>query len=144
MAMKKTTPPKPPRPGGNPGGRTSVKISPSVTVLGKTLSGFTGLSNPPRKALTPAQLKQAETLAAKIKALEVKAAADKKANAKIIKQQNKTKTTATPALDKAKKAAALAKKKVVKVTPPKGRPGLRGGGMGGGGLFGGRGIGGTR
>jgi hypothetical protein len=126
MAMKKSTPPS-----GNPGGRISYPISSSVTVRGKQI--IPGLAGSPLKALTGKQLAEAKALAAKIKAMEVKAAADKKANAKIIKKQNKK--SSTPALDKVTKAAALAKKKVIKVTPPKGRPGLRGFG-GGGGLFG--------
>ena len=133
MAMKKTLP-KPPSPAGNPGGKTSVSVSPSVKVLGGVIPGFTQLKNPPRKPLTPAQLKEAEKLAAKIKAFEVKVANERKANAKIIKEQNKTKTSATPALDALKKKAALAKKKVIKVTPPR-VGGLRGGG---GGMFGNR------
>jgi hypothetical protein len=84
MAMKKSTP------SGNSGGRTSQKISSSVKVLGSKLPGYGMLPNPPRKSLTPKQMDEAKALAAKIKAKETKAAADKKVNAKIIKKQNKT------------------------------------------------------
>jgi hypothetical protein len=143
MAMKKSTPP---RPAGNPGGRTSARISPSVRVLGPKLPGFTQLKNPPRKSLTPAQLKEAESLAAKLKAREVKAANEKKANSKIVKKQNKKPLLTGRGSTKPVTALSIGAKKkpVVKVKPPKGRPGLRGGMGGGGGLFGGRGLGGTR
>lgn len=131
MAMKKTTPPKP---SGNPGGRTSQKISSSVTVLGPKLSGFTGLPNPPRASLKPKQMDEARALAARLKAKEAKAAADKKANAKIIKSQNKNKPLKTgPGVSSTKSAmTGGGKKPVIKVTPRGGR------GMGGfgGGLFG--------
>jgi len=136
--MKKSTPP---RPAGNPGGRTSVTISPSVRVLGPKLPGFTQLKNPPRKPLTPAQLKEAESLAAKLKAKEVKAANEKKANAKIIKKQNKNKPLNTGRGGTKLAVAGGGKKKVIKVAP---RGGRGGGSMGGGGLFGGRGLGQTR
>lgn len=129
MAMKKTTPP------GNPGGRTSQKISSSVTVLGPKLPGFSSLPNGPRASLKPKQMDEARALAAKLKAREAKAKAEKAANAKIIKKQNKDKPlrpdkTKTMAEVRAK----LSTKKVIKVTP-RGMGGLRGGGIGGG-LFG--------
>ena len=125
MAMKKSTPP------GNPGGRTSQKISSSVTVLGSKMPGFTGVPNGPRKALTPKQMDEAKALAAKLKAKEAKAAADKKANTKIIKKQNKQAASNSAPV---KKAATQKSRPVVKVTP---RRGLRGGmGFGGGGLRG--------
>lgn len=128
MAMKKSTPP------GNPGGRTSQKISSSVTVLGPKMPGFTGVPSGPRKPLTSRQMDEAKALAARLKAKEAKAAANKKANAKIIKKQNKDKPlrpdkTKTMAEVRAK----LSTKKVIKVTP-RGMGGMRGGG--GGGIFG--------
>ena len=89
MAIKKSGPP------GNPGGRTSQKISSTVTVLGPKLPGFTGLSNPPRASLKPKQMDEARALAARLKAKEAKAAAEKKANAKIIKSQNKSAASKT-------------------------------------------------
>lgn len=130
--MKKTTPPKPPRPGGNPGGLTKFKISPSVTVLAKQLEGFTTLSGAPRKSLTPAQLKEAQALADKIKAMEAKAAADKKKNAKIIKKQDKKPLVTGRGKTKPITTTNTTgpKKPVIKIT---GRAGLRGGGMIGGG-----------
>jgi hypothetical protein len=143
MAMKKSTPPRVP---GNPGGRTSQKISPSVTVLGPKLPGFTSLPNPPRASLKPKQMDEARALADRLKAREAKAAAEKKANAKIIKKQNKDKPLRPEKSGtKAEVRGKLSTKPVIKVTPPRGRS-LRGGagGMGGGGLFGGRGLGGTR
>ena len=125
MAMKKSTPP------GNPGGRTSQKISSSVTVLGSKLPGYSMLQNPPRKALTPKQMDEAKALAAKLKAKEAKAAAYKKANAKIIKEQNKSASRQTT-MDKIAKKGQLSTKKVIKVTPR--GSGLRGGmGFGSGG-----------
>lgn len=134
-AMKKSTPPKPPRPTGNAGGRVSVKVSPSVTVLGSKIPGFTQLQNPPRKSLTPAQLKEAEALAAKLKAKEVKAANEKKANAKIIKKQNKNKPLNTNRGATKLAISGGGKKSVVKVTPRGGR-GMGGGMLGGGGMRG--------
>ena len=125
MAMKKSTPPP-----GNPGGRISYPISSSVTVRGKQI--VPGLAGSPLKALTGKQLAEAKALAAKIKAKEAKAAADKKANAKIIKEQNKSASRQTT-MDKIAKKGQLSTKKVIKVTPRGG--GLRGGGIGGG-LFG--------
>lgn len=141
MAMKKTTPPKPVRPPGNPGGRTSFQVSPSVTILGKF-----NTSGSSRKALTGTQLAEARALAEKLKAREIKAANEKKANAKIIKKQNKKPLVTGRGATKPVTASTIGapKKPVVKVKPPKGRPGLRGGMGGGGGLFGGRGLGGTR
>ena len=122
MAMKKSMPP------GNPGGRTSQKISSSVTVLGKKGLGIPST----RRSLTPAQLAESKALADRIKAKEVKAANEKKANAKIIKEQNKSASRQTT-MDKLAKKGKLSTKKVIKVTPRGG--GLRGGGIGGG-LFG--------
>jgi hypothetical protein len=124
-AMKKSGPP------GNPGGRTSQKISSTVTVLGPKLPGFTGLSNPPRASLKPKQMDEARALAARLKAKEAKAAAEKKANAKIIKKQNKT--PLKPNSAKATAVGLVGKKPVIKVTPRRGG-GLRAGG--GGGIFG--------
>ncbi len=132
MAMKKSTP-KPARPGGNPGGVVRQVISPSVSVLGKQI--LSGLPNPPRASLTPAQLKEARALADRIKALEIKVANEKKANAKIIKEQNKQKplTTGRGATRPITTTSeSKPKPPVVKVTP-------RGGRGGGGGLLGGRG-----
>lgn len=135
MAMKKSTPGS-----GNAGGRTRVTISPSVAVLGAKLPGFASLPNGPRKSLTPAQLKEANALAAKLKAREVKAANEKKANAKIIKKQNKSAASKT-SLDKQAQRGRSASKPVIKVTPPKKRiytgrgRGVSGmGGLGGGGM----------
>lgn len=129
MAMKKSTPP---RPAGNPGGRTSVTISPSVRVLGPKLPGFTQLKNPPRKPLTPAQLKEAESLAAKLKAKEIKAANEKKANANIIKKQNKKPLNTGKGGTKSGIAGG-GKKPVIKVTLPRGGRGGVGGMLFGGG-----------
>jgi len=132
MAMKKSTP----KPSGNPGGRTSQRISSTVTVLGKTLPGFTGVSNPPRKSLTPKQMDEARALAAKLKARETKAAADKKANAKIIKKDNKTPLKPSGPTKPIRVVPVGTKEKpVVKVTPRRGG-GMRGGSGLGGGLFG--------
>jgi hypothetical protein len=130
MAMKKSTP----KPSGNPGGRTSQKISPSVTILGSKLKGFDGLPNGPRKSLTPKQLAEAKALADRIKAKEVKAANEKKANAKIIKKQNKTPLKPSgPTRPIRVEPVGTKQKPVVKVKPPKGGRGM--GGFGGG-LFG--------
>jgi hypothetical protein len=131
MAIKKSTP-KPARPGGNPGGVVRQVISPSVSVLGKQI--LSGLPNPPRKSLTPAQLKEARALADRIKALEIKVANDKKANAKIIKEQNKKPLTTGRGATKPVTASSIGEKKkpVIKVRPRGG--GLRGGAIGGGGL----------
>ncbi len=129
--MKKSTP-KPARPGGNPGGVVRQVISPSVSVLGKQI--LSGLPNPPRASLTPAQLKEARALADRIKALEIKVANDRKANAKIIKEQNKQKPLTTGrGATKPITTTSEGKPKppVVKVRPRGG--GLRGGSMGGGG-----------
>jgi len=144
MAMKKSSP----KPSGNPGGRTSQKISPSVTILGSKLKGFDGLPNGPRKSLTPKQMDEARTLAAKLKARETKAAADKKANAKIIKKQNKTPLKPSGPTKPIRVVPVGTKEKpVIKVTPPKKTPPtppksrFKGrGGMGGGGFFGGGAI----
>lgn len=123
MAMKKSTP------SGNPGGKTSQKISPSVTVLGKF-----NTSGSSRKALTGTQLADARALADKLKAKEVKAANEKKANAKIIKKQNKTPLKPSGSTKPISSDIFKKPKPVIKVTPPRGG-GLRGGGIGGG-LFG--------
>ena len=129
MAMKKTTPP------GNPGGRTSQKISSSVTVLGPKMTGFTGVPSGPRKALTPKQMDEAKALAARLKAKEAKAAADKKANAKIIKKDNKTPLKPSGPTKPIRVVPVGTKQKpVIKVTPRRGMGGMRGGG--GGGIFG--------
>jgi hypothetical protein len=126
--MKKSTPPV------NPGGRKSQKISSSVTVLGPKMPGFTGVPSGPRKALTPKQMDEAKALAAKLKAKEAKAAADKKANAKIIKKQNKNNPLRPEKSGtKAEVRGRLSTKPVIKVTP-RGMGGMRGGG--GGGIFG--------
>lgn len=122
MAMKKSTP------SGNPGGKTSQKISPSVTVLGKY-----NTSGSSRKALTGTQLADARALADKIKAKEVKAANEKKANAKIIKKQNKQKPLRPSGPTKPISSDIFKKPKpIIKVKPRGG--GMRGGS--GGGLFG--------
>lgn len=129
MAMKKQGAP------GNPGGRTSQKISPSVTILGSKIKGFDGLPSGPRKSLTPKQMDEAKALAARLKAREAKAAADKKANAKIIKKDNKTPLVTGRGSTKPVTPLSIGTKKkpVIKVTG-RGMGGMRGGG--GGGIFG--------
>ena len=122
MAMKKSTP------SGNPGGRTSQKISSSVTVLGKKGLGIPST----RRSLTPAQLAESKALADRIKAKEVKAANEKKANAKIIKKQNKEKPLRPSGPTKPISSDIFKKPKpVIKIT---GRSGMRAGG--GSGIFG--------
>jgi len=148
MAIKKSTPtpPKPPRPGGPvPPDTKSIKISSGVKVLGG-IDWMRSMTGEIRKNLTPAQMKEATALAARIRALQSKVAADKKTNAKIIKKQNKKPLVTGRGATKPVTPSTIGapKKPVVKVKPPKGRPGLRGGMGGGGGLFGGRGLGGTR
>jgi hypothetical protein len=122
MAMKKSTP-------GRAG--TSAPISSSVKVLGG-INWALSNTGEIRKGLTPAQMKEAAALAARIKAIEVKAANDKKVNAKIIDKQNKQAANNSKPV---KDAATKTIKPVIKVTPPRGGAGLRGGmGFGGGSL----------
>ena len=125
MAMKKSTP-------GRAG--TSAPISSSVKVLGG-INWALSKTGEIRKGLTPAQMKEAAALAAKIKAIEVKAANDKKANAKIIKKQNKTPLNVGRGPNKSALAPGAQKKKVVKVKVKRTFTG-RGGSTGGGGMLG--------
>jgi hypothetical protein len=135
MAMKKTA--KPIRPGqGQPGGPpnpSKMKISSGVTVLGGI--NWSRPSGEIRNSFTPAQLKEAKALADRLKAMESKVAKDKKANAKIIKKQNKKPLVTGRGATKTvtKETIGTKKKPVIKVTP-RGR-GMRGGGgmLGGGG-----------
>ena len=126
MAMKKTTPPEP---RGRAG--TSTPISSSVKVLGG-INWALSKTGEIRKGLTPAQMKEAAKLAAKIKALESKAANEKKANAKIIKEQNKNKPLNTGRGGSKLAITGGGKKPVIKVKPRGGgmRGGVGGGGMG--------------
>ncbi len=137
MAVRRTTSrsdnkPSNPR-ASNPGGVNALRISPSVKVLGmKLLPGLSEAATP-RKPFTNAELANLKALGARIKALETKAAADAKANARIIKKQDKQKplTTGRGATKPVTASSIGAKKKpVVKVRP-------RGGAGGGGGIGGG-------
>lgn len=127
MAMKKTTPPKPPRPVAPPDTR-SMKVSSGLTVLGqKILGDLKGRREP----LTNAQMVELKAMIAKANAEKAKAAKEAKKNAKIIKKQNKT--PLRPGKGATKDTSVFDKQKpVIKIT---GRPGVRLGG-GGGGLFG--------
>jgi hypothetical protein len=132
MAMKKSA--KPARPGGNtPPDTRSMKISSGVTVLGGI--NWSRPSGEIRNSFTPAQLKEAKALADRLKAMESKAAKDKKANAKIIKKDNKTPLITGRGSTKPVTALSIGTKKkpVIKVTG-RGMGGMRGGG--GGGIFG--------
>jgi hypothetical protein len=122
MAMKKSTP-------GRAG--TSAPISSGVKVLGG-IDWALSKTGAIRKGLTPAQSKEAAALGAKIKALEIKAANEKKANAKIIKEQNK-KPLKIGAGSTKPETSGGGKKPVIKLTPPKGGRGM-GGMLGGGSL----------
>jgi hypothetical protein len=122
--MKKSTP-------GRAG--TSAPISSSVKVLGG-INSVLSKTGEIRKSLTPAQMKEAAALGKKIKALEIKAAADKKANAKIIKKQNKKPLKPSGPTKPIRVVPVGTKEKpVIKVRP---RSGGRGMGGFGGGLFG--------
>jgi hypothetical protein len=130
MAMKKST--KPPRPGGNtPPDTRSMKVSSGVTVLGGI--NWSRPSGEIRNSFTPAQLKEAKALADRLKAMESKVAKDKKANAKIIKKQNKKPLITGRGATKPVTALTIGDKKkpVVKVKP---RGGRMGGMLGGGSL----------
>ena len=130
MAIKKST--KPARPGGNtPPDTRSMKISSGVTVLGGI--NWSRPSGEIRNSFTPAQLKEAKALADRLKAMESKAAADKKANAKIIKKDNKKPLVTGRGATKPVTASTIGTKKkpVIKVKPPKGGRGMGGGGLGG-------------
>lgn len=131
MAIKKST--KPARPGGPvPPDTKSMKISSGVKVLGGT-DWMRSMTGEIRKNLTPTQMKEATALAARIRAIESKAAKDKKANAKIIKSQNKKPLVTGRGATKPVTAASIGAKKkpVIKVKPPRGGRGM--GGMLGGG-----------
>lgn len=131
--IKKSTNPA----ASNPAGKNALRISPSVIVLGKSLLPGMGPARTPRQPFTNAELANLTKLAEKIKAMEVKAANDKKANAKIIKKQNKNKPTNTGRGGTKLAVAGGGKKPVIKVTPPKGGSGMRGGGLLGGAMGGG-------
>ena len=125
MAMKKST--KPSRPGGNvPPDTRSMKISSGVTVLGGI--NWSRPSGEIRNSFTPAQLKEAKALADRLKAMESKVAKDKKANAKIIKKQNKQAATAKSATEQQTRRIKMAKKPVVQVKPRGRMGGMLGGG----------------
>jgi hypothetical protein len=130
MAMKKTTPPRPPVP--NP---TKMKFSSGVTVLGE-MPWKTNLPNLQRKPLSDKTIKELKAMLAKIDAQKAKAEKDAKKNKKIIKKQNKKPlvTGRGPTKPITTTNTTGPKKPVIKIT---GRPGLRPGGFGGsGGLFG--------
>lgn len=113
--MKKSTPPEP---RGRAG--TSTPISSSVKVLGG-INWALSKTGEIRKGLTPVQMKEAAKLAAKIKAKEVKAANEKKANAKIIKKQNKKPLVTGRGPTKPISPDIFKKPKpVIKVKPPRG------------------------
>ena len=125
MAMKKSSP-------GRAG--TSSPVSSNVKVLGG-INWALSKTGEIRKSLTPAQRKEASALAARIKAIEIKAANEKKANAKIIKKQNAKPLVTGRGSTKPVTAASIGAKEkpVVKVKPPKGGRGM-GGMLGGGSL----------
>ena len=126
MAMKKKANPN----ASNPAGKTSQKVSSSVKVLGKALLPGLGASRTPRASLTNAQMAELTKLANRIKTMESKAAKDKKANARIIKKQNKKPLVPGRGATKTatKETIGTKKKPVIKVTPPRGGGGMRGGG----------------
>jgi hypothetical protein len=147
MAIRKPTKKSTNPAASNPAGKNAMKISSSVTVLGKALLPGLSPSMTPRQPFTNAEMARLGKLADRIKAMEVKAANDKKANAKIIKEQNKKKSLRPSGPTKPVTASTIGAKNkpVVKVKPPKGgRGGGMGGAIGGGGLFGGRGLGQTK
>lgn len=133
MAMKKTTPPKPPRPGGNtPPDTRSIKFSSGVTVLGE-MPWKTNLPHLKRDPLSEKNIKELKAMIAKIDAQKAKAAKDAKKNAKIIKSQNKKPLVTGRGATKPVTAASVGAKQkpVIKVKPPRGGRGM--GGMLGGG-----------
>ena len=132
MAMKKTTKPVNPA-ASNPAGKNAIKISSAVTVLGKALLPGLSPSMTPRQPFSNAELARLTKLANAIKAMEAKAAADKKANAKIIKKQNKTPLNVGRGPNKSALAPGAQKKKVVEV---KVKRTFTGRGGGGGGMLG--------
>jgi len=134
MAVRKVTKKSTNPAASNPAGKNAMKISSSVTVLGKALLPGLSPSMTPRQPFTNAEMARLSKLADQIKAMEVKAANEKKANAQIIKKQNKQAASKTT-LDKQAQKGRNASKPVVKVTPRGGR-GMGGGMLGGGGMRG--------
>jgi hypothetical protein len=122
MAMKKTTPPKPPRPGGNtPPDTRSMKFSSGVTVIG-SMPWKTNLPHLKRDPLPEKTIKELKAMLAKIDAQKAKAAKDAKKNAKIIKKQNKKPlvTGRGPTKPITTTNTTGPKKPVIKVKPPRG------------------------